>query len=394
VVDSKDDKAESSSIVSPPLLPPPKTTTLLLIKPSPGLRCKKKNIRSLDNVRYLPAVVWVAAGLGACLCFIACSYFFILEAGTIKTIDNAQKNSREAAQLLDVLANNVNNVTLADVSSTLEETSLLLDQYATLLSNTGQTDQAAEVAQLSALASNTYVAVNVLTDAVNGTNVLEIAEEGGAILTSIADLLEDTRRRYRTINSISALAALFAAGIATYRSVRSFRRVRIAVRKGGNSSGNIKDLHDDKAWTASKANKFIGIQVGSVVSGVLLVYVVVFSFLFLISWSQTWKLVVENGSVIFTVFNRVVTAVNVLFFDRVVCNHWLSDGYWIHWPILWSWFNSFITFQRAPSLVFCTAYSGLFSWYLSHCVRHSCLTRLCSQISYRNMTVATARSWL
>jgi hypothetical protein len=298
--------------------------------------------KSLDSLVYLPTIVWVAIGLSSCLCIIVFSYVILQGRQVTSNVENVTSSSREAAVLLGNLARNFASADLTEASTTLDESAALLDQYSDVLSAAGQTEEAANAAQLSHQASDANVYLLDIANTLNETNILDVANKGEVVLNHVADLSDDFTRRFRPLSFASAFVALLSAGWATVRSVLSFRRVRIAVRKGSKTSGNITDLKDTAAFEVSKASKFVGIQAGSIISGFVFVYVVVFGVLFILTWGRTYIFLFQSGKAIFTV--GAASAIQVLFFDRIVSNRWLSDGYWITRPVAWSWFNSFMTF--------------------------------------------------
>jgi hypothetical protein len=292
--------------------------------------------KALDNVLYLPTVVWVAVGLSFCMCVALFCYSLIQARELSNQVAEAGLNARNAATLWDEIPSDVD---LDGASTTLEETSVLLWQYASLLNATGQEEAAANAARLAQQATDISVALDGWIVALNGTNA---SEQGEYILTAVADLSDSVSRRLRPLLFTSSIVALLAAVYTIGRSVLRFRRVRIAVRKGQSSVGNTTNLQNNQNWTVSKANKFVGIQAGAIISGFVFVYCIVFIVLFVLSSEQLWLLLWDNISVIVVV--AFGSLVQIVFLDLIVGNRWLSNGFWITRPFYWSWFNSFMTF--------------------------------------------------
>ena len=86
-------------------------------------------------------------------------------------------------------------------------------------------------------------------------------------------------------------------------------------------------------------NKFIGLQIGSVLFGYAVIVLILWPILALAFNRHFWAWVWANG---YIPVSLVITVFQLYFLDRIVGNRWLSNGYWIRNPGGWTLFSTVV----------------------------------------------------
>jgi hypothetical protein len=306
---------------------------------------KKNPNKGVDDLTYLPPLVWIAHLLSLLSIAAFVVYFCFMSHQWAKTANDLAaeaQNARLIVEATEGFAANSGNFS-QQLQRQLEQNEQALNELAKIPGVDSQ--QLATLNRTQAILSRTLQQTQSISQHLGPAGNIDTAvytNSAKASLLNAQNFLRTLGMRLPIITVVAALVSLAVSAALLVQGVRQFQRHQRIIRRGEGPATLGPARWLEREFTVSKAMQYCGLQTGSSIFAFLLAFVLALTVLFMITWKDFWLFLIDVGGAAFVPVSVALSIIQVFVLENYVGNRIVSDRYWIKNRHDWTLYSVFM----------------------------------------------------